>query len=71
MDEEMKCETCVFFVSEEGRTTGKCHRYAPGRTDEVWPYVFRDDFCGEYLSKDSPDDIYILRDGIYGEPPEM
>ena len=67
----MNCETCIFFVSEEGRTTGKCHRYAPGRTDEVWPCVFRDGFCGEYLSKDGLDILYILRDGIYDEAPGM
>jgi len=65
----MKCETCRFFVPTEMVVYGDCHRYPPD--DNGWPVVRKDDFCGEYQPKDAPDDIYIMRDGIYNEAPEM
>lgn len=55
------CATCKFgkilyqdvdkrIVDVYGRV---CHRYAPrpGKTDQIWPIVNHDDWCGEYVTR--------------------
>lgn len=42
------CQTCVYFVIEEGneRGVGRCRRHAPALGG--FPVVLREDWCGDH-----------------------
>jgi hypothetical protein len=50
--ENVKCENCKFYVSDQ------CHRYPPANTGPKWPVVMPKDWCGEFRlnRKFDPDD---------------
>lgn len=50
-----RCGTCNHFwpSGPEGSNAGRCHRYAPGRTDGLWPMTVNFEGCGEWQREES------------------
>jgi hypothetical protein len=52
-----KCENCLYYEKNEDLpTNGRCHRNPPqvvtddeGDPYTMWPFVSKDEYCGEYL----------------------
>ncbi len=42
----MKCVTCIWWVSKDGTTLGRCRRHAP--TLGGWPALMASDWCGDH-----------------------
>lgn len=42
----MRCKTCMWYVSKSPSTLGRCRRRSP--TMAGFPAVFPDDWCGDH-----------------------
>jgi hypothetical protein len=55
MDDNNKCESCLYWRRKGVTMSGKCHRHAPRRIPSKdsgyvndWAMTNQDDFCGEF-----------------------